>query len=118
MLMPTHCCVTPFAHASIAVQVPPLALALGMKVVMFVRTPSKISERYLYHTIAHYWTCALTHFYFSYKAKVESFQGSMDDLDAVRKCVQQHKPDFVMFTAALPRGEPFKPLSSAVIPAM
>lgn len=29
-----------------ALQVAPHALALGMKVVMFVRTPSKISERY------------------------------------------------------------------------
>jgi hypothetical protein len=42
----------------------------------------------------------------------------MDDLEAVRKCLKQHLPDFVLFTAALPRGEPFTALSSAVIPAM
>jgi hypothetical protein len=54
----------------------------------------------------------------SYKSKVDSFEGSMDDLDAVRKCVKQHVPDIVLFAAALPRGQPFKALSSAVIPAM
>ena len=61
---------------------------------------------------------SLSHICFSYKSKVESFQGSMDDLEAVRKCLKQHLPDFVLFTAALPRGEPFTALSSAVIPAM
>ena len=86
---------------------------------MFVRTPSKISERCAHRTtvIA---LCRRAHLrlFRSYKTKVEPFEGSMDDLDAVCRCVQQHKPDFILFTAALPRGQPFKPLSSAVIPAM
>jgi hypothetical protein len=54
----------------------------------------------------------------SFQTKVESFTGSMDDLDAVRKCVKLHVPDYILFTAALPRGQPFKALSSAAIPAM
>jgi hypothetical protein len=53
-----------------------------------------------------------------YRANVEHFEGSMDDLDAVRRCLKQHQPDFILFTTALPRGQPFKPLCSAVIPAM
>ena len=101
---------------------------------MFVRTPSKVDQRFarclslsvslhvcvcrlilLFHNILN---SSLSFLCFSYKSKVELFQGSMDDLDAVRKCLKQHLPDFVLFTAALPRGQPFTALSSAVIPAM
>jgi hypothetical protein len=96
--------------------VPPHALEKGMKVVMFVRKPSNIDER-----------CSSANNCFAllsfislcrYRAKVESFEGSMDDLDAVRRCLKQHQPDFILFTTALPRGQPFKPLCSMVIPAM
>jgi hypothetical protein len=117
----SNCRHLPFLRASetCALQVPPHAVALGIKVVMFVRDPSKINQRYRWRGMLALFSTLLSEVSSrSFKDKVESFQGSMDDLDAVRKCVKQHVPDFILLTAALPRGQPFKPLSSAVIPAM
>jgi hypothetical protein len=102
-------------------QVAPHALALGIKVIMFVRSPEKVSKLRCWPKFTlkiKSSDTALIPSCDSYRNQVELFEGSMDDLAAVCRCVRQHLPDFVIFTAALPRGEPFKALSSAVIPAM